>query len=98
MRILSASKLKAFQVAARTGSFKRTAQLLSISASAVSARVRSLELELGVTLFRRAARQLSLTDAGAHYLRDVEMTFLSLEMATQELRQRFTSGHPARPD
>jgi DNA-binding transcriptional LysR family regulator len=89
MRVLSAHKLKGFQLAAMTGSFKRAAHLLCISPSAVSARVRSLESELGVRLFQRETRQLILTEAGALYLREVETTLLNLEIATQELRLRF---------
>jgi DNA-binding transcriptional LysR family regulator len=89
MRVLSASKLKAFHLAGMTGSFKHAAHLLSISPSAVSARVRSLERELGVRLFKRGIRQLSLTEAGAGYIREVEAAFANLEIATRELRLRF---------
>lgn len=89
MRVLSASKLKAFHLAGMTGSFKHAAHLLSISPSAVSARVRSLESELGVRLFKRGIRKLSLTEAGADYIREVEATFVNLEIATRELRLRF---------
>ena len=92
MKVLSASKLKAFQLAGMTGSFKHAAHLLSISPSAVSARVRSLESDLGVQLFARGIRKLSLTEAGAHYIREVEATFVNLNIATRELRLRF--GEP----
>ena len=92
MKVLSASKLKAFQLAGMTGSFKHAAHLLSISPSAVSARVRSLESDLGVRLFVRGIRKLSLTEAGAHYIREVEATFVNLNIATRELRLRF--GEP----
>jgi LysR family glycine cleavage system transcriptional activator len=89
MRVLSTSKLKAFQLAGMTGSFKHAAHLLSISPSAVSARVRSLESDLGVRLFRRGMHRLTLTEAGATYIREVEATFVSFDMATEELRTRF---------
>lgn len=93
MKVLSASKLKAFHLAGMTGSFKHAAHLLSISPSAVSARVRSLESDLGVRLFERGIRKLSLTEAGADYIREVEATFVNLDIATRELRSRF--GEPA---
>jgi LysR family transcriptional regulator, glycine cleavage system transcriptional activator len=64
MRALSSSKLKAFQLAGMTGSFKHAAHLLSITPSAVSARVRLLESDLGVRLFHRRIRKLTLTEAG----------------------------------
>jgi LysR family glycine cleavage system transcriptional activator len=89
MKVLSASKLKAFHLAGMTGSFKHAAHLLSISPSAVSARIRSLENDLGVRLFRRGIRRLALTEAGADYLREVEATFANLDIATRELRARF---------
>jgi hypothetical protein len=93
---LSAGKLKAFHLAGLTGSFKHAAHLLCITPSAVSARVRSLESDLGVRLFKRGIRKLTLTEAGAEYIREVEATFANLEMATRELRLRFGAGIPAR--
>ena len=94
MGVPSTSKLKAFQLAGMTGSIKHAAHLLSISPLAVSARVRSRERELGVRLFQRRKRKLTLTEAGATYLREVEATFVSFDMATRDLRARF--GQPAR--
>lgn len=98
MRVLSTSKLKAFQLAGMTGSFKHAAHLLSISPSAVSARVRSLERDLGVRLFWRGMRRLTLTEAGAAYIREVEATFVNFDMATEELRTRFGQPNRAHPD
>jgi DNA-binding transcriptional LysR family regulator len=96
MKVLSASKLKAFHLAGMTGSFKHAAHMLSVTPSAVSARVRSLERDLGVRLFSRGIRRLSLTEAGADYLREIEAVFVNLEVATRELRVRF--GGPAGAD
>ena len=93
MKVLSASKLKAFHLAGMTGSFKHAAHLLSVSPSTVSARVRSLESDLGVKLFKRGIRKVSLTEAGADYIREVEASFANLDIATRELRLRF--AHPA---
>jgi DNA-binding transcriptional LysR family regulator len=95
MKVLSAGKLKAFHLAGMTGSFKHAAHLLSVTPSAVSARVRSLESDLGVQLFKRGIRKLSLTEAGADYIREVEATFVNLEIATRELRLRFGAAVPA---
>ena len=89
MKVLSASKLKAFQLAGLTGSFKHAAHLLSVSPSTVSARVRSLELDLGVQLFERGIRKVHLTEAGADFIREVDASFASLDLATRELRSRF---------
>ena len=97
MEVLSASNLKAFHLSGLTGSFKHAAHLLSVSPSTVSARVRSLEKALGVRLFDRGVRNLNLTEAGADYLREVAATFVSLDIATRELRLRFGAQAVARP-
>src|SRR3974390_960585 len=56
--------LQAFEVAVRAGSFKLAAQALHLSASAVSHRIRGLEQELGVALFRRTHRAVEPTAEG----------------------------------
>ena len=96
MKTLSANKLKAFHLAGMTGSFKHAAHLLSITPSAVSARVRSLERDLGIRLFTRGIRKLALTEAGLEYIREVEALFANLEIATRELRARFAPAVPSR--
>ncbi len=57
--------LVAFDEAARHLSFRKAADALNITPSAVSHRIAGLEQALGVPLFRRQPRQLSLTEAGA---------------------------------
>ena len=56
--------LRTFCVAARYESFKAAADELFITSSAVSQQVKNLEEELGLQLFERGTRDLSLTDAG----------------------------------
>lgn len=56
--------LRAFEAAARHGSFKHAAEELSLSATAISHQVRQLEARLGLALFERHPRQVVLTDAG----------------------------------
>jgi LysR family transcriptional regulator, glycine cleavage system transcriptional activator len=56
--------LQAFDVAVRAGSFKTSAQLLNLSPSAVSHRIRNLEQALGVALFVRAHRAIQPTAEG----------------------------------
>lgn len=53
-----------FVYAADAGSFVDAADCLNITSSAVSKSVARLERRLGVTLFERTTRRLSLTDAG----------------------------------
>jgi LysR family glycine cleavage system transcriptional activator len=88
MRLPSTKTLRAFQLAARSGSFKTAASQLFLTPSAVSHQIRALEEELGVPLFHRGARTLTLTDAGSRYLAEIEFLFDRLDAATRELRAR----------
>ena len=56
--------LRTFCVAARYESFKTAADELFITSSAVSQQIKSLEEELGLQLFERGTREISLTDDG----------------------------------
>jgi DNA-binding transcriptional LysR family regulator len=56
--------LQAFDVAARTGSFKDAAQSLNLTPSAISHRIRNLETSLGTALFTRTHRAVELNADG----------------------------------
>src|SRR6478672_10751492 len=58
------SALAAFESAARHQNFAHAGEELHLTASAVSHHVRKLESRLGLPLFQRHARGVSLTDAG----------------------------------
>jgi LysR family transcriptional regulator, glycine cleavage system transcriptional activator len=62
------SELRAFEAAARHLSFKKAADELSVTATAISHQVRLLEEYCGVALFRRRPRPLKLTSAGERLL------------------------------
>ena len=62
-RMPSLSSLRAFEAAARRLSFKDAADELSVTPGAISQQVRSLEDDLGISLFHRATRSVSLTEA-----------------------------------
>ncbi|HVU14696.1 MAG TPA: LysR family transcriptional regulator [Phototrophicaceae bacterium] len=61
-------QLKTFQTVAATLSFTRAAEQLDYAQSSVTAQVRALEDELGVQLFDRLGRRVTLTDAGERLL------------------------------
>src|ERR1700731_1315251 len=67
-RVMDATDLKVFEAVARHGSMSRAAAELNTVQSNVTARVRALELELGVLLFERHARGVKLTPAGRRML------------------------------
>ncbi|MDO5624059.1 MAG: LysR family transcriptional regulator [Pseudomonadota bacterium] len=59
--------IESFLHAARLGSFTAAAQALDLTPAAVSKNVAALEAALGVRLFNRTTRSLSLTDEGQHF-------------------------------
>lgn len=71
---------------ARLGSFTKAAQTLHIAQPALSMAVTRLESELGVTLFNRASRQVTVTAEGQCFLDRAQRALLELDMAQQELR------------
>lgn len=64
MQDIDTALLRTFTVLADTGSFSRTAELIGRTQSAVSSQVRKLEEQLGVSLFVRTTRSVSLTAEG----------------------------------
>ena len=64
MTRLDIKHLQYFLEVTRSGSFTRAANQLYITQPAISRIIKSLEDELGVPLFIRSRKQLSLTDAG----------------------------------
>lgn len=62
------SDLRVFEAVSRHGSMNRAAQELHTVQSNVTARIRALEEELGVSLFQRHARGVSTTPAGQRIL------------------------------
>lgn len=72
---------RSFEAAARTLSFTAAAEEIGLTQSAVSQQVRSLELRLGVPLFVRRPRGLSLTDAGRKLLPQVGASLEGLAAA-----------------
>jgi len=61
---LSLRQLRAFLAAVETGSFTRAAQRLHLTQSAVSMVVRQLETEVGLPLFNREGKRITLTEMG----------------------------------
>lgn len=86
-RLPSLIALKAFEAAARQGSFQAAAQELHLTPSAVSHQVRGLELEFGQPLFARKHRKVELTEAGRTLETYVARGFEELRRGAAALRQ-----------
>jgi LysR family transcriptional regulator, glycine cleavage system transcriptional activator len=84
--------LRAFESAARNGSFTRAAEELCVTQGAVSQQVKTLELDLKVRLFRRAPGGLELTESGADYLNAVRDALDRIALGTERLRNRQGTG------
>jgi len=80
--------LRAFEASARALSFTAAAQELSMTQSAVSQQIKSLENALGRSLFTRRVRGLELTDEGRVYLPTVQAAFALLQEGTSVLTGR----------
>ena len=92
--ILSTSdfgQLRAFVAVAEALNFSRAAEKLGVSSSALSQMVRGLEERVGVRLFHRNTRSVSLTEAGDQLFQRVRPAVQELGAAlgqTSELRAR----------
>lgn len=81
-----------FEAAARHSSFRKAADELNLTASAVSHGIQTLESWLGVELFRRNARGLRLTGAGKAYAPLVNQALSILTKATEQVPGRKATG------
>lgn len=77
-----------FVVAGNALSFAAAAEIVNLTPSAVSRRIRDLERDLGVALFRRFNRRIELTPAGHRYLDAVGPAIEQIDRASAELRPR----------
>lgn len=80
--------LRAFEAAARLGSFVKAAEELRVTPGAVAQQIRKLEDWAGATLFQRHAQGVSLTPQGAEALPELTRTFANLGAVAQRLRRR----------
>ena len=86
LRLPSIDGLRAFEAAARLGSFERAAGELHVTASAVGKRVATLEALLGQPLFTRQGKALALTAGGREYLDQVRSALALLSAMPQHRR------------
>ncbi|AHE55152.1 LysR substrate-binding domain-containing protein [Sphingomonas sanxanigenens] len=77
--------LRVFAATATTESFALAALELRVTPGAVSQRIKALEAFLGVSLFQRHARGVSLTEAGKRYAQRVLLPLEQLTVATREV-------------
>lgn len=74
--------LRAFEAAARNGSFTIAATELFLTQGAISRQIRILEEFIGKKLFERFTRRVELTAVGKEYYLDIQRALLDIERAT----------------
>ncbi|MEE8171693.1 MAG: transcriptional regulator GcvA [Alphaproteobacteria bacterium] len=84
-RIPPLNSIRAFEAAARHLSFTHAADELNVTQAAISHQIKSLEQWLGLPLFRRLSRAVSLTEEGAQYLPAASQALDGLAGATARL-------------
>ncbi len=84
--------LRAFEAAARLGSFVRASEELHLTASAISHQVRTLETYFGRPLFAPGLKAKHLTDDGARLAAGLAHAFDAIETACAEVTPRPTAS------
>lgn len=90
--IPSSRALIAFDAAARHQSFSKAADELALTQSAVCRQIAGLEELLGVALFHRSKRGVTLTDAGQTYSRQMAARLDAVERDTLQLMAQRGGG------
>ncbi|WP_265671953.1 LysR substrate-binding domain-containing protein [Klebsiella grimontii] len=80
--------LRAFETAARLGSFSKAAAALNVTPGAVSRHVSTLESWFECRLFLRHGPKVTLTDSGTQLAKALEESFSSIERACRTLRRQ----------
>src|SRR5206468_9521613 len=83
--------LESFLEVARRGNVSRAAEALFLTQPAITARLKSLEGDLGTELFVRGARGMTLSDAGRAFLPYAERALASIDEG-QQLVANLRSG------
>lgn len=87
------TSLESFVRSAEAGSFAEAARRLGLTPAAVGKNVARLETRLGVRLFQRSTRRLTLTEAGERFLGEVRGGLSSIQHAVANLAS--AAGQPA---
>lgn len=85
-KISSTRHFVVFEAAARLGSFTKAAEELAMQQPSVSAAIKQLELDLGVALFHRNHRQVTLTNAGQRLYADVSTGLATIENSIKSIQ------------
>ena len=82
----SLEQLLAFQYVAEQLSFKKAADQLFLTPTALSHRIKKLEQQLDLQLFERRTRSITLTPEGEYLLKHVQSSFGQIQTALDQLQ------------
>ncbi|CAM3848931.1 HTH lysR-type domain-containing protein [Bordetella tumulicola] len=80
--------LECFVKSAESGSFSAAARRLALTPAAVSKNVARLEASLGVRLFQRSTRKLTLTEGGERFLQQISAALTTLSDAVNDVSEQ----------
>jgi len=84
MKTSGLTELEAVMAVARHRSFRAAANDMGVSTSALSHAVAALEARIGVRLFNRTTRSVSLSEAGAQFVNSVAPALSTIQVALDE--------------
>ena len=82
--------LRLFAEIARHSSFSDAAAMLNMTKGAISYQIKTLEADLGMTLFRRTTRGVTLTDEGLKLLMSCQSRYEEIEAGILALKGRIS--------
>ncbi|MEY4511880.1 MAG: hypothetical protein RLZZ450_4002 [Pseudomonadota bacterium] len=85
--------LLAFACVARELNFARAAAELLVTPTAISKTIKQLEAQLGVRLFNRTTRSVSLTEAGAQLIESIQPALTQIQHSVQQLGEVTARPH-----
>ena len=88
---MESRQLWTFINAAKTGSFSKAAENLGYTQAAVTIQIKNLEEELGVKLFERIGKRVTLTVRGERLLKHAHNIFNEVNIVKNELRPKTLS-------
>ena len=80
-------QLKAFSMVVETGSFRVAAERMAVAQPSLSALIKELESDVGVTLFERTTRRCAMTPAGQAFYDDMMGALRHLESAYRHIKE-----------
>ncbi len=91
-RLPNLNQLRAFEAAARLGSFKAAADELFVTQAAISHQIKALEEHYGRLLFQRLNREVRLTDSASRLASELSQSLDRIADASQQFKSKELSG------